>query len=291
MARFERHRRYALLFILPQLLVTVVFFLWPAGKAIEQSLFYADAFGLQQRWSGIANYLDLFADPAYLKALVITLVIAGATTGLTMGFGLFLAVLIAQRTKTQSVYKSLLIWPYAIAPAVAAILWRFLCHPTLGWMTDWLSFFGIQLDYINNSCQALLVIIITATWQQFSYNFLFYYSALKAVPQSLIDAAIMDGATPWQRFWHIIVPIISPTTFFLLVMNIIYGFFDTFGIIHVLTHGGPGNSTTNLIYKVYQDGFEGMDIGSSAAQSVVLMIVVIAVTSFQFKYVEKKVHY
>ncbi len=175
--------------------------------------------------------------------------------------------------------------------AVAAILWRFLCHPTLGWLTNALSYFGIHLDFINNAHQALVVVILTASWQQFSYNFLFYFAALRAIPQHLIDAAIIDGANSWQRFWQIIVPLLSPTTFFLIIMNLIYAFFDTFGVIQVLTHGGPGNTTTNLIYKVYQDGFEGMDLGSSSAQSVMLMLLVIILAVVQFHYLEKKVHY
>ena len=208
-----------------------------------------------------------------------------------MSLGLTLAVLINNRTRSQGIYKSLLIWPYAIAPAVAGILWRFLCHPTLGWLTHFLHLLGIHFDYVNNANQAMLVVILTASWQQFSYNFLFYFAAIRAVPKTLIEAAIIDGASPWQRFWQIIVPLLSPTTFFLLLMNLIYGFFDTFGIIQVMTHGGPGNSTTNLIYKVYEDGFEGMDLGSSSAQSVLLMIMVIIISLVQFRYLEKKVHY
>jgi len=291
MAKFNHQNIYAWLFIAPQLIVTLVFFIWPACGALSQSFFYSDAFGIQKHFAGLTNFSDLFLDPAYAKAVWVTFIIAISVTFLTMSFGLLMANLVCHRGKSQNIYKSLLIWPYAIAPAVAAILWRFLCHPTLGWMTHFLNSIGIQFDYVNNANQALLVVILTASWQQFSYNFLFYYAALRAVPQSLIDAAIIDGATPWKRFFNIILPILSPTTFFLLIMNIIYGFFDTFGIIQVMTHGGPGNSTTNLIYKVYEDGFEGMDLGSSSAQSVLLMIIVIGVSLAQFKYLEKKVHY
>jgi sn-glycerol 3-phosphate transport system permease protein len=291
MAKFNHQRFYAWLFIVPQIFVTVVFFIWPACSALLQSFFYTDAFGLHQHFAGLSNFFDLFFDPAYSKAVGVTFVIAISVTVITMSFGLLMATLVNSRTRSQGVYKSLLIWPYAIAPAVAAILWRFLCHPTLGWMTHFLQSIGIHFDYVNNAGQALMVVILTASWQQFSYNFLFYFAALRAVPQSLIDAAIIDGASPWQRFWQIIVPLLSPTTFFLLLMNLIYGFFDTFGIIQVMTHGGPGNSTTNLIYKVYEDGFEGMDLGSSSAQSVLLMTIVILVSLFQFRYLEKKVHY
>ncbi len=291
MSKFNHQSFYAWLFIVPQLLVTVMFFIWPACNAVVQSFFYTDAFGLHQHFAGITNFTDLFHDPGYAKAVLVTFIIAVSITALTMGFGLLLANLVNNRTKSQGIYKSLLIWPYAIAPAVAAILWRFLCHPTLGWLTHCLHSIGIHFDYVNNANQALLVVILTASWQQFSYNFLFYFAALKAIPSTLIDAAIIDGASPFRRFWQIIVPLLSPTTFFLLIMNLIYGFFDTFGIIQVMTHGGPGNSTTNLIYKVYQDGFEGMDLGSSSAQSVLLMGIVIFVSLMQFKYLEKKVHY
>lgn len=291
MAKFNHQGLYAWLFIVPQILITVVFFIWPACSALLQSFFYTDAFGLHQYFAGLSNFFDLFLDPAYSKAIWVTFVIAISVTLITMSLGLLMATLVNNRTKSQGVYKSLLIWPYAIAPAVAAILWRFLCHPTLGWMTHFLQSLGIHFDYVNNAGQAMMVVILTASWQQFSYNFLFYFAALRAVPQALIDASIIDGATGWQRFWQIIFPLLSPTTFFLLLMNLIYGFFDTFGIIQVMTHGGPGNSTTNLIYKVYEDGFEGMDLGSSSAQSVLLMTIVILVSLFQFRYLEKKVHY
>ena len=291
MAKFNHQNVYAWLFIIPQLLITMVFFIWPACNAIGQSLFYTDAFGLHSYFAGFTNFMDLFTDPAYGKAVWVTFLIAISITLLTMCFGLLIANLVVNRHKSQRLYKALLIWPYAIAPAVAAILWRFLCHPTLGWMTQALSHLGIRFDYINNPKQAMMVVVFTASWQQFSYNFLFYFAALKAIPQNLLDAAIIDGASKRQRFGQIILPLLSPTTFFLLIMNLIYGFFDTFGIIQVMTHGGPGNSTTNLIYKVYQDGFEGMDLGGSSAQSVVLMLIVSLVTLLQFRYLEKKVHY
>lgn len=291
MSKFNHQRFYAWLFIAPQLIVTLVFFIWPACNALLQSFFYTDAFGLHQQFAGFANFTDLFVDRSYSKAIGVTFIIAFSVTICTLSSGLLMAMLINNRGRTQGIYKSLLIWPYAVAPAVAAILWRFLCHPTLGWLTHILHSVGINFDYVNNVNQALWVVILTASWQQFSYNFLFYFAALKAVPSSLIDAAIIDGASPWQRFWQIILPLLSPTTFFLIIMNLMYGFFETFGIIQVMTHGGPGNSTTNLIYKVYQDGFEGMDLGSSSAQSVLLMLIVVLVSLMQFKYLEKKVHY
>lgn len=290
-AKFNYNKSYAWLFIIPQLIITILFFIWPACAALIQSFFFTDAFGLHKYFAGFVNFSDLFQDPSYSKAVSVTFVIALSVTFITMSLGLLLATLVSYRNRSQNVYKSLLIWPYAVAPAVAAILWRFLCHPTLGWLTQFLHSCGISFDYVNNPSQALLIVVITASWQQFSYNFLFYFAALKAVPLALIDAAVMDGASVWQRFWHIIVPVLSPTTFFLLLMNLIYGFFDTFGVIHVMTHGGPGNSTTNLIYKVYRDGFEGMDLGSSSAQSVLMMVLVVIISIIQFKYLEKKVHY
>lgn len=291
MSKFNHYKLFAWLFILPQLIVTLVFFIWPACAAFLQSFFFTDAFGLHKQFAGLTNFTDLFTDPAYAKAVWVTFVIAVSVTFLTMSLGLMMATFVNARKRSQGAYKTLLIWPYAVAPAVAAILWRFLCHPSMGWLTAMLAYCGIQFDYVNNAGQALLVVILTASWQQFSYNFLFYFAALKAVPNFLIDAAIMDGASSWQRFRQIIFPMLSPTTFFLLLMNLIYGFFDTFGIIQVITHGGPGNSTTNLIYKVYKDGFESMDLGSSSAQSVLMMVIIVVISLVQFTYLEKKVHY
>ena len=291
MAKFTGQSGYGWLFIAPQILITLIFFIEPAASALIQAFFYSDAFGLRSHFAGLGNFFALFQDAAYLEALRVTFIIALSVTLLTLFFGLLMAVLVNERKKSKNFYKTLLIWPYAVAPVVAAILWRFLCHPTLGWLTHFLHLFGIDFDYINHTEQALLVIVLTASWQQFSYNFLFFYGALQAIPKLLLEAAVMDGAGGWQRFWHITLPLLSPTTFFLLLMNLIYSFFDTFGIIQVMTHGGPGNSTTNLIYKVYEDGFEGMDLGSAAAQSVMLMLLVIFISVLQFKYLEKKVHY
>ena len=291
MAQYTQYKKLAFFFIAPQLIVTFVFFIWPACSALIQSVFFGDAFGIHEQFAGFANYLDLLHDPGFLKALIVTLIIAFSVTLLTMSMGLLLAVLVQPRGKSQWLYKSLLLWPYAVAPAVAAILWRFLCQPTIGWASNGLHSLGIDFNYLIHPHQALTVIILTASWQQLSYNFLFFFAALKAVPKSLIEAAIIDGASSWRRFWQIVFPLLSPTTFFLMVMNLIYSFFDTFGIVDVLTHGGPENSTTTLIYKVYKDGFVGMDPGSSAAQSALLMVMVIGLTLIQFLYLEKKVHY
>ncbi|HHF7344172.1 sn-glycerol-3-phosphate ABC transporter permease UgpA [Legionella feeleii] len=291
MAKYTQHKKVALMFILPQLLITLLFFIWPACSALIQSVFFSDAFGLHNRFAGLANFFDLFKDPGYGKAVLVTIVIAFFVTLLTMSSGLLLAVLVQSRKKSQRIYKTLFLWPYAVAPAVAAILWRFLCQPTIGWLAHGLQALGINFNYLINAKQALLVVVLTASWQQLSYNFLFFFAALKAIPPTLIEAAIIDGASTWRRFWQIVFPLLSPTTFFLLVMNLIYAFFDTFGIIDVMTNGGPGSSTTTLIYKVYKDGFVGMDPGSSSAQSVMLMLMVVALTLIQFRYLEKKVHY
>jgi sn-glycerol 3-phosphate transport system permease protein len=291
MIKYTQHTKIALCFIIPQIVVTLVFFIWPACSAVMQSLYFSDAFGLHQRFAGLENFTDLLFNPDYGYALLVTFVMALFITILTMSSGLALALLVNGRRKGRHVYKTLLLWPYAVAPAVAAILWRFLCHPTLGWMTGALKLVGIDFNYLIHANQALLIVILTASWQQFSYNFLFFFAALKLIPSSLMDAATIDGASPWHRFWHIIFPLLSPTTFFLLIMNLIYSFFDTFGIIHVMTNGGPGYSTTTLIYKVYKDGFIGMDPGSSSAQSVMLMLIVVGLTLLQFRYLEKRIHY
>lgn len=291
MTKFNQHTKTALFFIAPQILVTLFFFIWPAFSAVKQALYYGDAFGLHHRFAGLANFIDLFHSSDYLQAVVVTLIIAVSVTFWTMALGLALAVLVHSRHKSQGVYKSLLLWPYAVAPAVAAILWRLLCHPTLGWMTTLLQKFGIDFNYMIHAKQSLIVVIIAASWQHFSYNFLFYFAALKLVPVSLVEAAMIDGASSWRRFWQIVFPLLSPTTFFLLIMNLIYSFFDTFGMIQVITNGGPEHSTTTLMFKAYQDGFVSMDPGSSAAQSVILMVIVVSLTMLQFRYLEKRVHY
>lgn len=291
MAKYTQHKKTAFFFIIPQVLITILFFIWPACSAVMQSLFFSDAFGLHRHFAGLEHFIELFHSTDYVLAVWVTLVISVSVTALTMSFGLALAMLVNGRQRGQKIYKALLLWPYAVAPAVGAILWRFLCHPTLGWVTQWLRWFGVDFNYVIHAKQALMVVIIAASWQQFSYNFLFFFAALKMIPPSLLEAAILDGASPSRRFLQIILPLLSPTLFFLLVMNLIYSFFDTFGIIHVITNGGPGYSTTTLIYKVYKDGFIGMDLGSASAQSVILMFIVIALTLLQFRYLEKKVHY
>lgn len=291
MAPFRQHKRVLVLFLAPQLLVTIVFFFLPALSALRQSFQFGDAFGIHRRWAGLSNYIDLFHDPSYVQAIAVTACLALAITITCIVLGLLMANLLLTITGGRKFYKTMLIWPYAVAPAVAAILWRFLFQPKLGWVAQTAQFFGMEFNYLTHPFQAMATIIITASWQQFSYNFLFFFAALSAIPKEIIEAATIDGASSWRLFWQIKLPLISPTTFFLLIMNLIYAFFDTFGIIDVMTHGGPAQSTTTLIYKVYQDGFVGFDPTSSSTQSVVLMIVVSLMIWLQFQYVEKKVHY
>lgn len=278
-------------FIFPQVAITLIFFFWPALMALFQSLFQGDAFGLHTHFSGSDNFKDLFYDKAYISSIKTTVIFSSLVTLITMSAGLLIAVLVNNATRSNGIYKSLLILPYAVAPAVAGILWRFLFNPAIGWVTYIAARFDIHLNYMVHPGQAMMVVVIAACWQQFSYNFLFFYAGLQAIPESLHEAAKLDGANAWQRFWQITFPLLAPTTFFLLVINVIYAFFDTFGIIQVMTQGGPGNTTTTLVFKVYNDGFLGLDMGSSAAQSVVLMVVVILLTLFQFNYLEKRVHY
>ncbi|WP_367605911.1 ABC transporter permease subunit [Legionella sp. W05-934-2] len=291
MAPFRRHKRVLIFFLAPQLVVTLVFFFLPALSALWQSFQFGDAFGLHRRWAGLCNYIDLFQDPSYFQAVVVTLGLAIAITTSCIILGVLMANLLLAITGGRNIYKTMLIWPYAVAPAVAAILWRFLFQPKLGWVAQTAQWFGMEFNYLTHPLQAMATIIITASWQQFSYNFLFFFAALSAIPKEIIEAASLDGVSSWRLFWQIKLPLISPTTFFLLVMNLIYAFFDTFGIIDVMTHGGPAQYTTTLIYKVYQDGFVAFDPTSSATQSVILMIVVSLMIWFQFRYVEKKVHY
>ncbi len=281
----------ALLLVMPQIAVTIVFFLWPSFEALKQSLMQGDAFGIHQRFAGLMNFKYLFQDPTYIKSLIITLIYSLLVTGVTLSLGLFIAYLVMRLKRGGQWYKTLFIIPYAIAPAVAGILWRFLFNPSVGVIAHPLQMLGLAWNYLLNPLQAFFLIVFAASWQQFSYNFIFYLAALYAIPHTLIEAAELDGASAWQRFRSIIFPLLAPTSIFLFVMNLIYAFFDTFGVIQVITRGGPANATNTLMYKVYQDGFVGLDLGGSAAQSVILMLIVIGLTMVQFRYLDKKVHY
>ena len=277
--------------IAPQMAIVLVFFFWPAGQAIYQSFLREDAFGTSTEFVGIDNFVELFNDASYLASFKTTLIFSVLVAVLGLVISLMLAVMADRVIKGATGYKTLLIWPYAVAPAVAGVLWLFMFAPSIGVVAWALRRVGFDWNHLLNGTHAMALIVMAAVWKQISYNFLFFLAGLQSVPKSLIEAAAIDGAGPWRRFWTVQFPLLSPTTFFLLVMNVIYAFFDTFGIVDAATHGGPGKDTAILVYKVYFDGFKGLDLGGSAAQSVVLMVIVIALTVFQFRYVETKVNY
>lgn len=279
------------LLVLPQILITLVFFIWPASQALFQSFLLEDAFGLKTEFVWLDNFKELFADPAYRSSFLKTMVFASATTFLSMGFALMLAARVDRIVKNRTVYRTFLIWPYAVAPVVAGTLWMFMFDPTLGIVAYYLKMAGVDWNHRLNGNQAMLLIVLAASWKQISYNFLFFVAGMQAIPKSLIEAAAIDGASPARRFWTIIFPLLSPTTFFLLVVNMVYAFFDTFGIVHAVTKGGPAGATQILVYKVFNDGFIGLDLGGSAAQSVILMTIVITFTVIQFKFIERRVVY
>ncbi|WP_421938204.1 sn-glycerol-3-phosphate ABC transporter permease UgpA [Pelagibius sp.] len=277
--------------VLPQLAITLVFFIWPASQALYQSVLLEDPFGLGSNFVWFENFEDLFADPAYLASFQTTIVFSLGVTALSMVAALVLAAMADRVVRGATGYKTLLIWPYAVAPAVAGILWWFMFNPSIGVLAYGLQQLGYDWNHYLNGGDAMILVIIAAAWKQVSYNFLFFLAGMQAIPKSLIEAAAIDGAGPVKRFWTIIFPLLSPTTFFLLVVNVVYAFFDTFGIIHATTSGGPAQATTILVFKVYNDGFVGLDLGGSAAQSVILMLIVIALTVVQFRYIERKVEY
>ena len=279
------------LLVAPQLAIVLVFFFWPAGQAIYQSFLREDAFGTSTEFVGLDNFRDLFRDSTYLASFQSTLVFSVLVAVLGLSTSLVLAVMADRVIRFATGYKTLLIWPYAVAPAVAGVLWLFMFAPSIGVLAWALRRVGIDWNHLLDGTHAMALVVLAAVWKQISYNFLFFLAGLQSVPKSLIEAAAIDGAGPWRRFWSVQFPLLSPTTFFLLVMNVIYAFFDTFGIIDAATQGGPGKDTAILVYKVYFDGFKGLDLGGSAAQSVVLMLIVIVLTVVQFRYVERKVNY
>jgi sn-glycerol 3-phosphate transport system permease protein len=279
------------LLLLPQLLITIVFFYWPASQAVWQSFLVQDAFGTSTEFVWFENYKLLFKSPEYAKAFATTLIFSSLVTFFSLSIALLFAVMADRHIRGHQIFTTLLIWPYAVAPAIAGVLWMFLFHPSLGILGRGLQNLGVDWNPLLDGNQAMGLVVVAAVWKQISYNFLFFLAGLQAIPKSVIEAATIDGAKPWRRFWTIIFPLLSPTTFFLLVVNVVYVFFDTFGIIDTVTGGGPSKATTTLVYKVYQDGKGGADLGGSAAQSVILLIMVIALTAIQFKYIERKVTY
>ncbi|OQY58779.1 MAG: glycerol-3-phosphate transporter permease [Desulfobacteraceae bacterium 4572_88] len=278
--------------ILPQVLVTITFFYWPALQGLAQSFMISDPFGMHSRFIWFENYAILFRDPLYLKSVFTTLLFSASTAVTAISLGLFIAAMANRVLKLKAPIRTLLIWPYAVAPAVSGILWLFLLHPSFGVVAIALKkWFGLDWNPVLRGTDALIMVIMASSWKQISYNFVFFMAGMQAIPSSLTEAAAMDGAGPFRRFWTITLPLLSPTLFFVTVMNIIFSFFETFGIIHTVTQGGPGGATNILVYKVYQDGFIGLNLGSSAAQSIVLMSLIILITVLQFKYVERKVQY
>ncbi|WP_293773291.1 sn-glycerol-3-phosphate ABC transporter permease UgpA [uncultured Pantoea sp.] len=279
------------LLVLPQLLITAIFFLWPAGEALWYSLQSLDPFGISSRFVGLENFRRLFADPYYLDTFWTTLKFSGMVTVFGMLSSLLLAALVDYVVRLRRLYQTLLLLPYAVAPVVVAVLWMFLFNPGLGLFSYLLNHLGYNWNYAQNSGQAMFLIVLASIWQQMSYNFLFFFAALQSIPKSLVEAAAIDGAGPVRRFFNLSLPLIAPVSFFLLVVNLIYAFFDTFPVIDAATGGGPVQATTTLIYKIYREGFTGLDLSASAAQSVVLMLLVIGLTVIQFRFVERKVQY
>ncbi len=277
--------------MLPQLAVIGIFFFWPAAQTVVQSLQQQDAFGISTEWVGFDNFVRIFHDPSYLASFKTTVVFSLLVATLGIVISLVLAVFADRVVRAALTYKTLLIWPYAVAPAVAGVLWLFMFAPSIGIVSYALRRLGFEWNHLLNANDAMALVVMAAVWKQISYNFLFFLAGLQSIPKSLIEAAAIDGARPWRRFWTIIFPLLSPTTFFLLVINIVYAFFDTFGIIDAATEGGPGRETAVLVYKLYYDGFKALDLGGSAAQSVVLMLIVVTLTVIQFRFVEKKVNY
>ncbi|MBC8246663.1 MAG: sn-glycerol-3-phosphate ABC transporter permease UgpA [Deltaproteobacteria bacterium] len=277
--------------VAPQIIISLVFFIWPAFMALYQSVQQEDAFGLSTVFVGIDNFKYIFTDPIYLNSIKVTMVFSFSVAAIAMSLSLLLAVMADRAIRGATAYKTFIIWPYAVAPVVAAVMWYFLFNPTVGMISFFLKAVGIDWNFTLKGGQAMLLVIIAAVWREMSYNFLFFLAGLQAIPKPFIEAAAIDGASPAKRFWTISLPLLSPTVFFLIVMNIVYAFFDTFGIIHAVTEGGPNEATNIMVFKIYHDSFEALDLGGSAAQSVVLMFFVICLTVVQFRYIERKVHY
>ena len=279
------------LLLLPQLVVVAVFFYWPATQALWQSFLLEDAFGLNTSFVWFENYFELFADSGYYRTMMTTAVFAIMVAGLSLSLALLLAVQADKSIRGAGIYKTLLIWPYAVAPAVAGVLWIFMFQPSLGVVAQGIRSLGIAWNPLLNGNDALILVVLASTWKQISYNFLFFLAGLQSIPRAVIEAAAIDGASRTRRFWTIILPLLSPTVFFLVVVNIVYVFFDTFGIIDAMTQGGPSKATETLVYKVFFDGRLGGNLGSSAAQSVILMILVVGLTAVQFRFIERRVAY
>lgn len=286
-----RHKLLPYLLVAPQLAITLIFFFLPAGQALWQAFHMEDPFGLSTTFVGLENFRDLMRNRDYLESFQVTTIFSALVAVLALSISLLLAVMANRVLRGAAFYKNLLIWPYAVATAVAGVLWLFLFSPSVGILAVYMMEAGLAWNPRLNPNDAMMLVVLAAVWKQISYNFIFFLAGLQAIPRSLLEAAAIDGASPFRRFWTIVFPLLSPTTFFLLVVNVIYAFFDTFAIIDIMTQGGPGTSTSILVYQVYTTGFKGLDIGSSAAQSVILMLIVVALTVVQFRYIDRKVNY
>ena len=277
--------------VTPQIIITLVFFIWPAFMALYQSVLHQDPFGLRTVFVGLDNFKYIFTDPIYLNSIRVTMVFSLSVAAIAMSTALLLAVMADRAIRGATTYKTFIIWPYAVAPVAAAVIWYFLFNPTVGMISFFLKSIGIDWNFTLKGGQAMFLVVIAAAWREISYNFLFFLAGLQTIPRSFIEAAAIDGASPAKRFWTISFPLLSPTVFFLLVMNMVYAFFDTFGVIHAITEGGPYEATNIMVFKIYHDSYESLDLGGSAAQSVILMFIVISLTVIQFRYIERKVHY
>jgi sn-glycerol 3-phosphate transport system permease protein len=277
--------------LLPQIVITLIFFYWPASQALYQSLIIQDPFGLRTRFVYLENFQTVLGDPLYVEAFQVTVLFSIAVAILAMSLGLLFAVMADRRIRAAQTYKTLLLWPYALAPAVAAVLWVFIFHPSIGLAGRALNSWGIPWDYKLNGTEAFLLVVLASAWKQVAYNFLFFLAGLQSIPQNVVEAALIDGAGAWKLFRTVLFPLLSATTFFLLTVNLVYAFFDTFGVIHSLTDGGPGRATTTMMYKLYVDGVFNLNLGHSAAQSVILMLIVSGIVWLQFRFIERRVHY
>jgi sn-glycerol 3-phosphate transport system permease protein len=279
------------LLVTPQLIITIVFFIWPAGQALFQSVLREDAFGTTSEFVWFENFARVIEDESYLNAFRVTAIFSVSVTVLSLVIALLLAVMADRIVRGGTTYRTLLIWPYAVAPAVAGALWGFLFNPRIGVLAYGIDALGVNWNYFLNGDQAMLLVVFASAWSRIGYNFVFFLAGLQAIPRSLIEAAAIDGAGPARRFWTVVFPLLSPTGFFLMVVNIVFAFFETFGVIHAVTQGGPSKATEILVYKVWSDSFRGLDLGGSAAQSVILMVIVVGLTVVQFRYIERRVHY
>ncbi|WP_428335505.1 ABC transporter permease subunit [Paenirhodobacter sp.] len=279
------------LFLAPQLAVVVIFFYWPSVQAVTSSFYLEDPFGFGASFVGLDNYRDTLAAREYRGIALFTAGFAAVVTALALGLGLLLAVKADKVIRGAGAYKTALISVYAIAPPVAALIGMMLFDMHVGPFTQAAAFFGYDLKVGINYWDTAFAMVLIAVWKQIPYNFIFFLSGLQSVPVSVREAALIDARSGWRRFWDVTLPLLAPTAFFLLIINVTYALFDTFGIIDVIVKDKPANNPMTLVYKVYLDGFKGNDIGGSSAQSVILMVLVAALTVVQFRFLERRVHY